>query len=261
MAAPRGLKALLLKTSPGKLVRARAYTCYRATTPSGKPRGAKLRGVAKRLSELVFSRGELPVQSRAAGASRGGAFRGQDGGLRRGKAVDAQVSRLCKASAAARSKAKMLRLTRIVFHAMAHHKLEPVDAQRVVLDERRRLGTAVDVCCYDAKRKALVLVELKTGFAGDRALPVRDSFGRVLGMQAPLAKADDCALHRHLSQLAATHALFLRETGTLQALKRKGIHKVEGALLYVTDHASELHRLCPWWQKRGARLLDRLGRG
>ena len=174
--------------------------------------------------------------------------------------MDAQVSRLCKASAAARSKAKMLRLTRIVFHAMAHHKLQPVDAQRVVLDEGRRLGTAVDVCCYDAERKALVLVELKTGFAGDRALPVRDSFGRVLGMQAPLAKAVDCALHRHLSQLAATHALFLREAGTLQALKRKGIHKVEGALLYVTDHASELHRLCPWWQKRGARLLDRLGR-
>ena len=261
MAAPRGLKALLLKTSPGKLVRARAYTCYRATTPSGKPRGAKLRGVAKRLGELVFSRGELPVQSRAEGASRGGAFRGQDGGLRRGKAVDAQVSRLCKASAAARSKAKMLRLTRIVFHAMAHHKLEPVDAQRVVLDEGRRLGTAVDVCCYDAKRKALVLLELKCGFAGDRALPVRDAQGRALGMQAPLAKAVDCALHRHLSQLAATHALFLREAGTLQALKRKGIHKVEGALLYVTDHASELHRLCPWWQKRGARLLDRLGRG
>ena len=67
---------------------------------------------------------------------------------------------------------------------------------------------------------------------------MRDAQGRALGMQAPLAKAGDCALHRHLSQLAATHALFLREKGTLQALKRKGIDKVEGALLYVTDHAS-----------------------
>ena len=50
---------------------------------------------------------------------------------------------------------------------------------------------------------------------------MRNSLGRPLTMQAPLAKAPDCALHRHLSQLAATHALFLRERGTLQALNEQ----------------------------------------
>jgi len=28
----RGLKSLIAKTSPGKLVKAKQYTCYRATT-------------------------------------------------------------------------------------------------------------------------------------------------------------------------------------------------------------------------------------
>ena len=34
----RGLKSLIAKTSPGKLVKAKQYTCYRATTEAGRPR-------------------------------------------------------------------------------------------------------------------------------------------------------------------------------------------------------------------------------
>tara|TARA_B110000444_G_scaffold167983_1_gene156886 strand:+ start:898 stop:1665 length:768 start_codon:yes stop_codon:yes gene_type:complete len=252
MAILRGLKALLKSTSPGKLVRAKQYTCFRATSATGRPIGPKLRGVARRLGEVVFSSGELPVQTQT--RFKGKAWRGVDGGLRRGKAVDSQVSRLAKGSAAARKGATMLKLTRHCFAALDHHGLKPVEAQRVVLDAQRGVATAVDVLCQRADDE-LVLVELKCGYRGNRASPVRHN-GRVVKMSAPLKTATDCALHRHLAQLAATHALFLREMGTMKALEKKGIANVTGALLYVDDDASELHALPDWWKRRAQRLLD-----
>ena len=259
MAAPRGLKSLIQKTSPGKLVKAKLYTCYRATTATGRPRGAKLRGVARMLHKAVYSAGALPLQSDDGPSGyAGGKLWGGDG-HRRGAAVDAQVSRLSKGSARARVGARQLQLTRHTFEALAYHKLTPIEAQRVVLDERKGLATAIDIVCTSKEHDdRLVLVELKTGYRGDRAEPVRDSFGKVLKMQAPLRQATDCALHRHLAQLAATHALFVKETGTVAALKRKGVTEVTGALLYVTPAASELHELSDWWRRRGTRLLERL---
>lgn len=246
----RGLKALIKKTSRGKLVRSKAYTCFRAVTPHGRPRGAKLKGVSKRLNELVYSQYELPMPSQ-----RFTGWKGLGGGLRRGKAVDAQVSRLAKASATKRKTAKMLKLTRLCFDALAFHALVPVEAQRVVLDERRGVATAIDIVCQRGDDE-LVLVELKCGYSGDRSLPVQGTNGRVVKLKAPLKTATDCALHRHLAQLAATYALFVTEQGTQKALERKGITTVSGALLYVDDERSELHALPPWWQKRGERLLD-----
>ena len=98
----RGLKSLIAKTSPGKLVKAKKYTCYRATTEAGRPRGAKLRGVARLLEAHVFSSGELPQQTDGGPSGyAGGKFWGGNG-FKRGAAVDAQVSRLSKASASAR---------------------------------------------------------------------------------------------------------------------------------------------------------------
>ena len=96
----RGLKSLISK-APGKLVRARAYTAYRAIGASGKPHGPNLRGVARRLGETIFSAGELSIAPSS--RFKGKTWSGPDGGIRRGKAVDAQVSRLAKASAAARA--------------------------------------------------------------------------------------------------------------------------------------------------------------
>ena len=54
------------------------------------------------------------------------------------------MSRLSKASASARRGARKLQLTNHVFDALAYHKLEPIEAQRVVLDEQRGLATAVE---------------------------------------------------------------------------------------------------------------------
>ena len=268
----RGLKSLIAKTSPGKLVKARKYTCYRAlvkarkytcyraTTEAGRPRGAKLRGVARMLEAHVFSSGELPQQTDGGPSGyAGGKFWGGNG-LRRGAAVDAQVSKLAKASANARRGARKLQLTNHVFDALAYHKLEPMEAQRVVLDERRGLATAIDIVCKNQTRTdEIVIVELKTGYRGDRSAPVRGGpRGAVLKMRAPLGTASDCALHRHLAQLSATRELFVREAATMKALRVKGITRVVGMLLYVTPLASEVHALPAWWSKRGERLLDRL---
>jgi transcriptional regulator len=248
----KGLKALIKKTSRGKLVRSKAYTCFRAVTPNGRPHGAKLKGVSKRLHELIYSSHELPM---ASSSHRFTGWKGLGGGLRRGKAVDAQVSRLSKASATKRKFSKMLKLTRLCFEALAFHDLEPIEAQRVVLDEWRGVATAVDIVCQRGDNE-LVLVELKCGYDGDRSLPVRNTNGRIVKLKAPLKTATDCALHRHLAQLAATFALFVAEEGTQQALQRKGVTTVSGALLYVDDERSELHTLPEWWKKRGERLLN-----
>ena len=255
----RGLKTLIVKTSPGRLVKSKRNAGYRATGEDGKVRGPRLRGVARMLDEHVFSGAQLPTQT-GAGPSGLGQFWGGDG-RKRGAAVDAQVSKLAKSTQSVRNSSRQLQLTRVTFNALEYHHLEPIEAQRVVLDERRRLATAVDVMCYNKDRvDELVLVELKTGFPGDRSLPARDSRGEAIKMKAPLATARDCALHRHLAQLSATRELFVREASTMKALHKKGITRVVGVLLYATPAASELHKLPTWWSKRGERILDHLAR-
>lgn len=254
----RGLKATIVSTSPGKLVRSRRASGYRATR-DGKVVGPKLRGIARMLVEHVYSGAQLPIQSDGGPSGyAGGAWNGD--GRRRGAAVDAQVSRLAKASPSVRNASRKLLLTKVTFDALAYHGLHPIEAQRVVLDVNRRLATAIDVVCVNAERSdELWLIELKTGFRGDRSSPARDARGEAIKMRAPLATARDCALHQHLAQLAATRELFVRETSTLKALKKVGgISRVVGALLYVTPSASELHHLTPWWMRRGAKILDHL---
>ena len=246
----RGVRALLAKTAPGKLSGSGKLKCFRERTASNRPTGPKLRGITKLLATRVYSSADLPSTS----AWRGGAWQGPGGGLRRGKAVDTQVSRLANASAAKRKTAKMLKLTRLFFDALAYHHLVPVGSQRVVIDPRRRLGTAIDVVCTRGDHE-LVLVELKCGFVGDRNDPIVDARGKRVKMKAPLGTAIDSALHRHLAQLAATYELFVSEKSTVAALRAKGFSEVEGALLYVDDLGSELHVLPDWWKRRGERLL------
>ena len=68
-----------------------------------KATGARLRGVAKRIGETLWSDGELPAPPSDGVDKRGKHWRGEGGSLRRGTAVDRQVSRLCKLSERARS--------------------------------------------------------------------------------------------------------------------------------------------------------------
>lgn len=243
----RGVRALIQKTAPGKLARSGKFACYRARTSSNRPTGPKLRGITKLLSKRLHSATTPPSD----GGWRGGAWQGEGGGLRRGKAVDAQVSRLAKGSEAMRKRSRMLKLTRLAFNALAYHGLVPVDAQRVVIDRERGIGTAADVVCLRGQSE-LVLVELKTGFGGDRT---RDAGAC---MQAPIAKARDSHLNRHFAQLAVTMHLFSREAGTLAKLLAKGVDKVSGCVLYVDGDVSEKFELPRWWERRGGRIAHRI---
>ena len=75
-------------------------------------------------------------RARAAGAAARGPV--PTGGSARGRAVDAQVSRLANASALMRKHSRMLKLTRLFFNALAYHGLVPVGSQRVVIDRAAR---------------------------------------------------------------------------------------------------------------------------
>jgi hypothetical protein len=246
----RGIRSLLKRTEPGRLCKSKKYTCYRAVAPNGRPSGKRLGGVAKRLSETLWSNGELPCERE----NRGGAWKGLGGGRRRGRAVDSQVSRLCNATAHVRSSARMLKLTRISLIALEYHGLLPVTAQRVVLDERRGVGTAIDIVCRRGEDE-LVIVELKTGYLGCKSVPAALN-GFVCKFAAPLSTATDCVLHRHFAQLSATLALFASEGRTRSDLAQRGLTKISAAVLYVSDAGSELHPLPGWWQRRGEQLLD-----
>tara|TARA_B100001057_G_scaffold461069_3_gene512741 strand:- start:1035 stop:1772 length:738 start_codon:yes stop_codon:yes gene_type:complete len=243
----RGIRALVQNTAPGKLSRSGGFACYRARTSSGRATGPKLRGITKLLAKKLYSSATPPSD----GSWRGSAWQGAGGGLRRGKAVDAQVSRLAKGSEALRKRSRMLKLTRLTFNALAYHGLVPVDAQRVVIDAERGIGTAIDVVCMRGQAE-LVLVELKTGFGGDRT---RDA-GTC--MQQPLAKARDSHINRHFAQLAITLHLFKRETRTLAKLLSKNVDAVSGCVLYVDGDVSELFALPGWWERRGDLLADRI---
>ena len=243
----RGIKSLIQKTAPGKLARSGKYACFRARTASNRPTGPKLRGITKLLAKKLYSNTTPPSNT----SWRGGAWQGVGGGLRRGKAVDAQVSRLAKASEAMRKRSKMLKLTRITFNALGYHGLVPVDAQRVVIDLQRGIGTAIDVVCMRGEHE-LVLVELKTGFGGDRTRSA-GSF-----MQKPLTKAKDSHINRHFAQLAVTLHLFKREESTLAKLLEKGVDSVAGCVLYVDGDESEKFELPQWWQKRGEIIVNRI---
>ena len=243
----RGIKSLIQKSAPGKLSRSGKFACFRARTSANRPTGPKLRGITKLLTKKLYSSATPP----STGSWRGGAWQGEGGGLRRGKAVDAQVSRLAKASEATRKRSKMLKLTKLTFNALAYHGLVPIDAQRVVIDRARGIGTAVDVVCMRGAHE-LVLVELKTGFGGDRT----QSAGTC--MQKPLGKAKDSHINRHFAQLAVTMHLFNREAGTLAKLLAKGVDKVSGCVLYVDGDVSEKFELPAWWERRGERIVERI---
>lgn len=244
----RGLKAALVATASGKLSTFRGHPCYR--TRDRQP----LRGVTKALTRL-HSDGTIPDRAPSAGRASfsGTAWRGTNGGMRRGRAVDAQVTRMVNRPRA--SPARPLKLTRLVFAALKLHKLKPVIAQYVVASRALRVGTAVDVVCVRADR-TLILLELKCGYAAsDRCKAARDGRGRECRMRTPVASAKDSVVNRHFAQLAATRALFVDDATRMQRIEAKGTAGVDAALLYVDNDSSELYAMPAWWARRGEALV------
>jgi hypothetical protein len=257
MALPRGLRALLKQTSPGKLTKGH-YKGYRAIDAHGAFEGPTLRGITKRLHAKLYSNGELHESSTASTEWTPGAWQGNDGGLRRGRAVDTQVSRLAGAGEGARGKASKFKFTTMAFSALERAGLQPVLGQRVVLSRAHGIATAADMICYSEATKSLVVVELKCGFSGNRTIPATFK-GKHQKMKTPCNGADDCILNRHIAQLAATRHLLTTETRLMSQLKTKfAISDIRGCLLYVCDRDTQLHELGKWWRNRGGALIEAL---
>lgn len=257
MTLPRGLKAFLQQTSPGTLTKGR-YKGYRAVDAHGAFEGPTLKGVTKRLHLKLYSAGELEDSAVSSTEWTPGAWKGSNGGLRRGKAVDSQVSRLAGASDAARSKASKFKFTTLAFSALEKAGLQPVVGQRVVLSRAHGIATAADVVCYHEATNALVVVELKCGFSGNRTLTaIVKRMPQKMG--SPCSGASDCILNRHFAQLTVTRHLFATEPRLMSQLKKQfNITDIRGSLLYVCDRDTQLHELGAWWMKRGKALMELL---
>ena len=254
--APRGLKAALKKSAPAKLVGAgkrRGFEVLR----QGKRTNVKLKGLTKRLQRKVWSSGELPLIARSADRRPGGHWGGPAGGRARGTKVDAQLTKLVNGGPSAmKNVTHCYRLTKMALSGLSQRGLEPVCAQRVVVSEKHRIGTAADIICYSSKENRLVVVELKCGFDHGR-LAAAEKNGRICKMGTPLGRVADCNVHRHLAQLAVTWELLRRERSTLERVGELGVEQSPDAvLMYVNDEGVEFFELEEWWRNRAARVLN-----
>jgi len=245
---PRGLKKILKDTVPAKLTGKGKWRGF------ADSQGRKLRGLHPALTERVWSKGALPSIAKYGTVKRGG-WKGKGGGRKRGAAVDAQLSKAVNRGKAKPTKGQYT-LTKLALAALQEHCLEPVASQRAVCSSRLRLGTAIDVLCYEPHTSRLVVVELKCGFSGSKEAAAQKN-GKACKMQSPLGHAPDNTLNRHLSQLAVTRQLFASEKDTLARLQTIGIRSdVGGALLYVNDEATELYTLDDWWVGKAEKMMS-----
>ena len=214
----------------------------------------KLSGITKRLHSKLYSGGSLPEEAIHAPAGwKPDAWRGDGGGLRRGKAVDAQCARLASLTDKYRKSGNTFKLTRFVFNALEKANLVPIMGQRCVASKKHRLGTACDLVCFNKMKREVVVVELKTGFRGNINLPAVDKKHKQLKMAPPCSTAPDCVLNRHFAQLAATRYMLASEPKILETL---GVSQISGVLLYANDSETTLFELPSWWEKRGKSIVQ-----
>ena len=247
------IRAFLRSTAPCRLVGKGRLKGFQRQS-NGKLIGTKLRGLTKRLT-LVYGTKSLPSITRSSNGPRPGrTWSGRGGGRKRGAAVDAQLSAIINGS---RAKSKRnLRLTNTTLAALKEKGLRPVVAQRSVLYDRHGcIATAADFMAMRGDSE-LVVVELKCGFVNGRTATALTN-GRKQRMRAPLTRATDCVLHRHMAQLATTHRMFVSERGTMRRLRDEfGVDQVSGVLVYVDDDAVEFVELTDWWKKKGGAILS-----
>ena len=251
--APRGLKKTLRGTAPAILSGTGKYKGFQS-----KATHKKLRGLTKTLQSRLWSDGILPSIARSADSAIRPkmAWKGKRGGQTRGTKVDQQLTKLINGGKMAVLRQKsMYKLTKLALSALAKRKLDPIMAQRSVLDEQRRLGTAADAICYHKKSNRLVVVEVKCGYDHGRTAAAERG-GRPCKMKSPCSKALDCNLHRHLAQLALTREMFVRENKTLKLVGDLGVEQtVDAVLLYVNDEGAEFFVLDDWWKKKAGKIL------
>jgi hypothetical protein len=240
------LKKLLRQTAPVRLRGAGKFCGFRSKD------NRTFRGLTKRLAEAVFSQGILPAEARK-GEKRGKIWKGAQGGRKRGKAIDRQVSAIVNN----RPPKRLHRLTKIVMNALGGLNLKPVIAQRGVAHAPSNVASAADIIAYDKVSKRLVVIELKTGHAYGKLLPAKHK-GVDQTMQDKFHNVSDCVAHRHLAQLSATRQMLVNEKDLMDKLTSMGVECVEGMLLYATDMRVETILLENWWKVRGGMLLQSL---
>jgi hypothetical protein len=126
---------------------------------------------------------------------------------RRGTLVDKQVSSLIEGRPVV---GKIHAFTGLAFRAMREANLRPVASQVVVFDESRRLATAVDILCVNARAQN-VIVELKcsSDFKYTAATgPMKHEF----------AQLSNSLANQHIVQTLVTRELFQRTYGDKDAL-------------------------------------------
>lgn len=252
MPIPRGLKRVLDDHAPVKLIGRGRHCAFQLI--DDRLRLGKLAGLTKRLATCVFSDGELPTSATASTEMRTG-WGGTGGGRRRGKAVDAQVSKLVNRGVTLPAP-NQYSLTKLALIALHDNGFVPIVAQRGVALVKARLATAADLVCFDRVSNRLCVVELKCGFSGDRHAPAT-SRGRPVCMKGALCKAPDTLVNRHLAQLTATRAMFSKESTTCVAIAELGLDStIDAALLYVNNSEVEVIDLPAWWRKRETSLLE-----
>lgn len=247
-ALPRGIKAKLKASAPSRFVRGK-FAHFSLLDPP-----TKLRGVTKLLSGKLYSKGKLPEEALFAPPGwKPEAWKGDGGGLRRGKAVDAQCTRLASMSDKFRKSGHTFKLTRFIFNALEQAGLEPVMGQRCVASAEHRLGTACDLVTFHKETKELVVVELKCGFRADIHLPATNSKKKQLNMNSPCSTAPDNILNRHLAQLAVTHHMLATEPGIVEKL---GVTGISACLLHANDSETTLYELPNWWKRRAKAIVE-----
>lgn len=134
--------------------------------------------------------------------------------------------------------------------------LAPVLCQRVVALPAKGLATAVDLLCFDAAEQALWVLELKCGYAGDRAMACRAG-GKDCRLEAPLAKAPDTHLNRHILQAVLGREMLMLEPGFAEQLMQKfGVSDVRAAVLYVNGATVDLVVPDAWWTRKAPQALQ-----
>jgi len=254
MRPPRGLKKALKSSSPVKLSGKGRFKGFELLK-QGKPTNIKLAGLTKRLDAQIFSDGTLPAIA-THGTERKIGWKGQRGGIKRGSAVDAQLTKCINAGKTTPQKGHYS-LTKLVLITLSEANLVPVMAQRGCCSLKNRVATAADIVCYNPDSKCIVVVELKCGFSGSRTAPARSN-GQPCNMRGAVEKAPDCVLNRHLAQLAATTHMLESESKTMSKLGTLGINheNVEAKLLYANETSCDLINLPVWWKKKAEKLVD-----
>jgi len=205
------------------------------------------KGLTRRLEAYVFSKASLPRAALNNSSHRG--WKGPNAGRQRGAAVDRQLTSI--ANGTFKTNTYKHELTNVALAVLKTHELTPICGQRGVYN--RGIATAVDFVCV--RRNELWLVELKCGFEGVRSTPGTYR-GKEASFHGRFSACKDSAEHRHMAQLAATVAMFERETQTLSKLHSEhDVDTVKACVLYVCESGADLVPLPAWWRSRGRFLL------